>query len=427
MATYRVYDNILFKLENVFLRVENEVDMEINSLLKEQSTLEQHLIDLKGKVEVLSSLKRSFELYCDSPSELQTLYRSLFKIICDKQVRLRFLQEKELLLSGYLVTIPDQTLPSVILLNKELKVRKQLQEIELLASFLVDDSRFSAFAHEVGKFNEIFDLGIESGAMDKLDSVIQLFQTFFEKIINIYNLDKAFIESLKEFRTQILLQANLITIFTPKDIETYSGLQKSYHLVRDERIALESEVDKLLYQFSMLKNGKKIIVSESKHATGELESVLFKEYAIKQKIRELRQYKVDLNNQKDSFMKDPSLDGYTQAMQQLEFVEYRFRRLMMHKNFEKPTLASRFLAASKLKVERQFHCKEQTAYNKVLFQVLHNSHISSDDKRIILRLSKPSKLINADTGKFFYQRTGKTRSLETLEVTFKKLQTYELH
>lgn len=427
MATYHVYDNILIKLENVFLRVENEVDMEINSLLKEQSALEQYLKDLKGKVEVLSALKRSFELYFDSPSELQTLYRSLFKIICDKQVRLRFLQEKELLLSSYLVTIPEQSLPSVILLNKELKVRKQLQQIELLASFLIDDLRFSAFAHEVEKFNEIFDLGVESGAMDKLNNVIQLFQTFFEKIVNIYDLDKSFIENLKEFRTQIQLQANFISIFTPKDIETFSSLQKSYRIVRDERIGLESEVDKLLYQFSMLKNGKKIIASENKHANGELESVLFKEYAIKQKIRELRQYKVDLNNQKDSFMKDPSLDGYAQAMQQLEFVEYRFRRLMMHKNFEKPSLASRFTIANKLKIERQFHFKEQTAYNKVLFQVLHNSHISSDDKRIILRLSKPSKLINADTGKFFYQRTSKTRSLETLESNFKKLETHELH
>jgi hypothetical protein len=427
MATYSVYNNILIKLENVFLRVEGEVDQEISSLLAEQENLNLQLVDLKGKVEILSSLKRSFELYCDNEKELQNLNRSLFKALSDKQLKLRFVQEKEILLNGYLVPMPDAKLPTVISLNRELKIRKKLQEIELLASFLAEDPRFSAFSEEVERANEIFDLSIESGATDKLESVIDLFQHFFDKVINIYEIEKVFIEDFKEFRAHILVQANQVPSFQPKECETFNCLQKVQRRLCEERLVLEKEVDHLLYQYGMIQNGKKIIIAETKNANNELESILFKEYAIKQKIQELKQYKVDLNSQKDSFMKDPTLDGYTEAVHQLELVENRFRRLMLHRNFEKSTLGSRFFATNKDKIVRPSKGQECPSYNKILFQVLHNRHISSQDKIVILRLSKPSKLINAHSGKFFYQRTGKTRSLQKLQNSFKKLQAQDLH
>ena len=427
MATYSVYDNILIKLENVYLRVEMEVDKEITTLSNNHLTLNRQLTDLRGKIEILNALKRSFELYCNDEDEMKRLHQSLFKVLCDKQIQLRMLQEKELLLSSYLVLSPETTLPTVMQINKEFKLRKYLQEIELLASFLSEDLRFESFVNEIERANEMFDLAIESGAIDKLENVVSLFQNFFEKVLHMYEIDPSLINEFKDFRSQILVQADNISLFVPQDVESIHNMQKSHKTVRDERMRLEQEVDRLLYQYTMFQSGRKTIFAEIRHSGGELESIIFKEYAIKQKIQELRQYKVDLNNQKDDFMKDPTLDGYTEAVQQLEHVENRFRRLMMHKNFEKQTLVSRFFAANKVKTEHQFRTEEQTPYHKVLFQVLHNNHISSQDKLIILRLSKPSKLINTLSGKLFYQRTGKTRSLQTLEESFLKLQTSELH
>lgn len=419
MSTYSVYDNILIKLENKYLRVEMEVDKEINSLFAHHSTLQQQLIDFKGKVEVLTSLKRTFELYDDQPDEIMNLSRSLFKVLCDKQIKLRFLQEKELLLNGYVV-MPELNMPNIMQLNREYKLRKQLQEAELLSSFLSEDTRFTSFLPEINRANEMFDLAIQSGANDILQNTLEYFHHFFEKILNIYDIDADLIAEFNEFRTQILFQENSVPMFTPKEVDNIKNLKKTLKTVREERVSLELDIDKLLYQFTMFQNGKKIVLAEIKNTSGELQSILFKEYAIKQKIQELRQYKIDLNNQKDSFMRDPTVDGYTEAVQQLEIVENRFRRLLMHKNFEQQTPASRFFTSNKVK-------NEETAYNKILFQVLHNNHVYSKDKMVILRLSKPSRLINTHSGKFFFQRTGKTRSFQHLEDSFKKLQTHELH
>jgi hypothetical protein len=427
MATYSVYDNILIKLESVFLKVEMEVDREITELLTNHQQLEIQLSDLKGRVEVLNSLKRTCELYCDNEAELHNLHRALFKTLCDKHLQLRFLQEKELLLNGYLVPMPEMRVPTVIELNKELKLRKRMQEIELLSSFLVDHSGFSQYVAELEKANEIFDLAVESGASDSIEETINIFQNYFEKILNIYNLDHAFLEQFKDFRTQIVLQANTIPSFIPNDVFSSQTLQAAYKRTQQERITLELEVDKLLYQFTMFQNGKKMILSEIKTTSGELESVIFKEYGIKQKIQELRQYKTELNSQKDTFMRDPTVDGYAEAVKQLEEVEHRFKRLMLHKNFDKEALVARFFSANKTKVEKRFVSTDHTPYNKILFLALHNAHIGSEDKIVILRLSKPSKLLNSNSGKFFYQRTAKTRSLRSLENNFKKYQMEELH
>jgi hypothetical protein len=88
---------------------------------------------------------------------------------------------------------------------------------------------------------------------------------------------------------------------------------------------------------SSFKNAKEMVRSELKKTSCELEQVLFKEYAIKQRIQELRDYKIVLNSQKNNFMKDPTIDGYTEAMHQLQAVENHFQRLIMHKNFAKAT------------------------------------------------------------------------------------------
>lgn len=427
MATYSVYDNILIKLESVFLKVEMEVDREITQLLTEHNKLVSQLTDLKNKVEVLNSIKRSGELYFDNEVELNNLKRALFKILSDKQILLRFLQEKELLLNGYLIPLPEMKLPSIVELNKEYKLRKKLQEIELLSSFLIDHPSFERFLPELEKATEIFDLAIESGASDKFEETVNIFQNYFEKMLNIYDLEEDFLEQFKDFRSQILLQANQLTPFTPPHVESLYMLQEVYKSVQIERLAVEHEVNKLLYQFTMLQNGKKIIQAEIKNMNGELESVLFKEYAVKQKIQELRQYKSELNSQKDNFLKDPTVDGYTQAVKQLESVEQRFRRLIMHRSFDKQAVASRFFSGTTSKSDRSYISEEQSAYSKMLFQALHNYHISSEDKATILRLSKPSKLINSNSGKFFYQRTAKTRSLKSIENTFKKYQINEVH
>ncbi|MBA2655082.1 MAG: hypothetical protein H0U71_08480 [Gammaproteobacteria bacterium] len=423
MSTYSVYNNILIKLENVFLRVEMEVDAEITSLLTQHNKLNGHLVDLKEKVESLNALKRSCDLYCNDPVELESLNRDLFTTLCNKKIKLRFLQEKELLLNSHLSQGTEAELPTLIQINKEFKLRKNLQEIELLSSFLTEDQRFSPYIDEINCANEMFDLAIESGATDKLENTISLFNNLFEKALNIFELELEFKDEFKKFAGEISLQASAVSMLNADDITSRASLQTCFKYVRDERIKLELEVDKLLYQFAMFQNGKKIIIAEAKNASGELESILFKEYAIKQKIQELKQYKIELNSQKDSFMKDPTIDGYTEAVQQLESVESRFRRLMMHKNFDKNTIASRFFATTKAPAEP----KVGTPYNKILFQVLHNSHIASQDKMVILRLSKSSKMLNTNSGKLFFQRTGKTRSLQTLEATFEKFQTYEVH
>lgn len=426
MATYSVYDNILIKLENVFSQVEMEVDREMADLSKDHRQLELQLSDLKGKVEVLNSLKRTCELYCDNIQELNTLHREVFNTLSNKHLRLRFLQEKELVLNSCLLPLPEIKLPTVIELNKELKIRKRLQEIELLSSFLMDHANFSAYRVELEKAQEIFDLALESGATDSLEEMINIFENYFEKVLNMYDLTTEFLKEFKDFRTQILLQASSIPSFVPNDVLSSQSMLATYQKTKQERQDLEQEVAKLLYQFIMFRNGKKIIQIEIKNISNELESVIFKEYAIKQKIQELRQYKSELNNEKDCFMKDPTVDGYAHAVKQLEMVQHRFKRLMQHKKFDRDVLINRFYSANRAKSEKRYQVAEQTPYNKILFLTLHSPEVSSQDKIAILRLSKPSKLLHSNSGKFFYQRTTKT-SLQNIEKTFKKYQMQELH
>lgn len=426
MSSYRVYDNILIKLEHVFLRVETEVDREIVALTMEHERLNAALSDLKRKIEVLNSLKRSYNLYGDEAIELHNLNRTLFRVLCDKQIQLRFLQEKEILISGYLLPVPQVQLPSVSQINKEYKLRKRLQEIELLASFLLEDRMFAALTQELERANELFDLALESGESASLESIIVLFSNYFEKIMNAYDLPQDLVDEFKAFEAQISLQANSVTMLNSQELASVTTLQQSFKKVHDDRINLELEIDKLLYQFNMFQNGKKIILAELRNVGGELESILFREYAVKQKIKELRQYKIELNDRKHNFMKDPTVDGYADAVAQLESVENRFRRLVMHKSFDKNTQFGHFLAVNKPQMRRQLN-EEKSPYNKILFQIMHSSHISSLDKALILRLSKPSKLVNSRSGKLFFQRPSKSRSLKTLEQTFKKLALSELH
>lgn len=427
MGTYSVYDNILIKLESIYLKVEMEVDREITALVSQATLLNQQLNNLKNKAEVLNTLKRSFDLYCDRPDELCLLARSLLKILSDKQIQLRILQEKEVLLHGYTLPFPEVKLPSVIEINKELKLRKQLQEIELLSSFLADHPRFENYLDELEKANGVLDLSIESGAMDKLEAAVDFCQHFFEKVLNFYNLDPNLLDEFKSFREQIILQAHYVSTFKPESVNSLTCLEKTYKETKNQRVLLEREVENLLYQFGMFSNGKKIILLETKNITGELESLIFKEYAVKQKIQELKQYKFDLNLQKQCFMRDPTVDGYLEAVKQLELIESRFNRLTLYKNMDKQNLANRFFAADKPRVEKRITYNEQTPYNKILFMVLHNTHITSEDKAIILRISKPSKLINTCSGKFFYQRTAKTRSVDAIVNSFKKCHNHELH
>src|SRR5262245_19021888 len=119
MATHRIYDNFLIQFENVFLKVELEVDREILALIPECKKLSQQLKDLKEKADTLNALKRSFERYYDQEVELNTFSRLLFKTLCKKQIHLRFLQEKEILLNGYLASTTEKNLPTIVEVNKE--------------------------------------------------------------------------------------------------------------------------------------------------------------------------------------------------------------------------------------------------------------------------------------------------------------------
>lgn len=427
MATHRVHDNILIKLESVFLKVEREVDQEISDLLSEERGFERRLKDLKTRLEALNSLKRSYELYCDNEAELHNLKRSLFKILGDKQIQLRMLSEKQLLLESQLIPVPDATLPSVIELNKDLKIRKRLQEIELLSGFLAEHPSFNIFRKELDKANQIYDLAIESGALDKLEETINLFQNFFEKIENLYDLDEQFLQEFGDFKAQIALQANAVPYFTGQEIFSTQELNACSKRITIALVTLENEVDRLLFQFTMLQSGKKVILLEIKNTSGELESIIFKEYALRQKIQELRQYKIDLNSQKENFMKDPTVDGYNEAVRQLESAELRFKRLVTQKNQDKQNLINRFFAAHRAKTERKFVTVSNAQYQKTLFQALHNCHICGEDKITILRLSKPSTLINANTGHYFYQRAGKVKALANAEQNIRKFQLHEVH
>jgi hypothetical protein len=421
MATYRIYDNILIKLENVFLDVEIEVDKEITSLLMNYNKLDHQLNDLKEKIEILNSLKRSFELYYDNKDELGSLNRSVFKILCNKHIEQRFLQEKELLLNGYLAQAPRFKLPTIIELNKEYKLRKKLQEAELLSNFLTEDSRFNSHTDELNEANECFNLAIESGATDKLEGSLTLFQLFFEKVVHIYNVDYELAEEFKNFRSEIRSQANNTPLFRAQEINDLCALQALYQHAQAERVKLEQDINKLLYQFVLLQNGKKMILIEIKNISGEIESVLFKKYALKQKIEELRQYKIELNEQKHNFMKDPTVDGYSESLQRLKEVEKRFRRLMMHKNFEKQMVRKSFFLSNKTEMTPKIR-DETISYHKTLFLVLHNKHLSAQCKRTLLRLSRPSKLTYTNSGRIFFRRRDeKICSLYKLEESFKKL------
>lgn len=427
MAVYSVYENIIMKLESVYLQLEMEIDREIASLVGGQNRLRRQLQDLKDKIEILNSLKRNFEIYCNKETGLEELRRSIFSTLCEKQVVLRLLQEKELLLNGYLIPLSDKKLPSVIEINKEYKLRKKLQEVELFSGFLSEQDGFEEASDAIEKANAHLDEAIDSGASDVLEKVITEFQNIFEKILHIYNIEPHHLQKFKDFRAQISAQLGRISPFTLQEVDSDAGLSQCYNNIRTQKNIIENEVDKLLYQFSMFENGKKIVLLEIKKVTGELESIIFKEYAIKQKISELKQQKIDLNNRKENFFKEPTVDTYANAMSQLDQIENRFRRLIMHRNFEKPNLATRFFTITKTAEEAKNMSEVNTSYNKTLFQLLHNNHVSSQDKLTILCLSKQSKLINAQTGKFFFQRVGKTRASQSSEAIIRRLQCSDLH
>ncbi len=150
--------------------------------------------------------------------------------------------------------------------------------------------------------------------------------------------------------TALITERNILSLQLndlKSKVEILNSLNRSFDLYSDQHIEFDEIKHKLLYQFAMLQNGKKILLLEIKNLSGELESLIFKEYAIKQKIQELRQYKTDLNNQKECFMKDCTVDGYTEAVKQLELVENQFNRIMYHRNLDKQNLVSRFFAVSR--------------------------------------------------------------------------------
>lgn len=427
MTASTVYENIIMKLESVYLNSELEVDEEIAALMNEHQILDKELNDLKIKIEVLNSLKRSFELYGGHASDLDTFRRSLFDTLCDKQIVLRLLQEKELLLQSYLLPIPDMQLPTVIGVNKEYKLRKRVQEVEFISSFLSEHKCFEKFAFEIEKADTKLDIAIETGTTDKLEEAVELFFSIYEKILNFSHLEEGALQELRDFRSKILLQAYRIIPFIPEDVASMHSLSECYKNICEEVKVLELEVNKLLYQFAMFQQGKKMILLEIKQASGELESVIFKDYSFKQKIQTLQQIKIDLNAQKENFLKDPSFENYTEAMKNREEIENRFRRLMVHKTFEKTNLLSRFFNGTKHKASEDSNQDDENRYSKVLFQVLHNSHITSQDKLSILRLAKQSKLITANSGKFFYQRFAKTQTVQNMEKIFKDLSSTEIH
>jgi hypothetical protein len=418
MARYSVYNNILLKLEYVCLHVEMKVDREIVFLLKKYDKLKQQLESLKSKIEILNSLKKSYELFCHNKSELRNLINSIFEFLCDQHILLRFVQEKELLLNNHIKN-SNTDIPSIMQLNHEFKLRKKIQEIELLSAFLSEDSRAKPLRDKIKSANGIFDLAISDGSREKLENMVEFFDNLFDKTLNnIYNLDLDFITDFKDFKLKISLQANKISLFKLTDIESLTKLYQLYEKVRGKRIALETEIENLLYQFTMLQNGKNRISLEIKNTSGEFETLLFHEYAIEQKIRELRHYKVELNSQKDNFMKDPSMDGYKEVLHQLEAVQSRFRQLVTQRN-DKNNSSTALYLFSKIKNHHKPKHEARTSYNKILFQALHNSHISSEAKLIILRLSKPSKMMTNHQSKFLDHHTGSTHSFGQNEKSLK--------
>jgi hypothetical protein len=211
------------------------------------------------------------------------------------------------------------------------------------------------------------------------------------------------------------VQARQISPFLQNDVMNQEAFSHLYIQIQRQRLQLEKQVEKAMYHFAKLSDGRKSILNEIKNDRNSIETMLFKIFHEKEIIHQLHICKAELVSQKNHFLDEAVITDPEQAEREYEILEKKFRKIIARNIFDKPNLLERLFIASKNKPQRLYIQNEKSLYNKVLTEVLNNDNISLRDKQIIIRLARDSSLINTHTGKFFFQRSGKTNTRHLLD------------
>lgn len=422
MAGNQSSQQLFVELNALYDRAEKDIQTEISKKKNAHQKVEAELNILKGKYEVLTHL----QTFSEDSKELQTFRNDIFRKIVEQQFLLRLKREKEILLYGFILKInhmQDITMPTVVELNCEYRVRKQKIFCELVSGFLAEERGYEKYHDFISDANNELDRAIDLGDIDVLTEAINLYKRIFADVLNdekISSANKEKFDAYSKFITKLIEKTPPITC---DEVLSREAIQTAYMKVKMERQKQDSLVEKFYYQFHMLYSMKQphMIEAELRKIRSELETLVFKEYNLQRDIIQLTDDVLALIAQKKQFCEKPNIHNYEEAMTNFTLIEKRFKRVLSEAKFSKPSFIEKFFTVEKGSLERSYIKEEQSNFQHVLQQILNNDNISIHQKRDLVRLSRESVLVNTHTGKFFFQRAGKTGTrlmLDELESNF---------
>src|SRR5262249_14847515 len=160
---------------------------------------------------------------------------------------------------GYFKSVEPAQMPSIRDLNKEYLIRRKQVECDLLARYLMEENGFEQYKEEIACANEALDRAIDLGDIKELADCIEVYYQIFENILKDNTISARNQEKFITFRNEILAQAKYIPLFSQCEVtcaETFSHLFKN---IQKQRFQLEKQVEKAMYHFAKLSDGRKSI------------------------------------------------------------------------------------------------------------------------------------------------------------------------
>lgn len=416
MSSNSAYQQMIVKVNTVYEPVEGDISNELMKLAHTHSSITANLNLLKDKHDVLSSLVETCFSYPEDSLEIKKIREEVYQKICEHQLILRLLQEKEILLYGYIINlnhIEQFPIPSIVELNREYKVRKKKIECELLSSFLIEEYGYEKFRDIISDANNALDRAIDLGDIHELSAAENLYQELFSGILEDKSLALDLKNKFAQYREHIEKQIDKIHPLKNEETLSLETIQKTFSELKHQRQEKQKLVEKLLYQFFMLHMKKKVVNAELREVRKHLQTLVFKEHTIQRNMNQLQNDQESLFRQKQQFLDKPSLPSYDEALNHLNDIEKKLKHMLYKVLPEKND-------AKDLKFN----------FQDLLEAISNNDSISIQHKRSLVRLAKDSILVNTHTGKFFFQRSSKSGGsryfLDELESRFNQLTSYSL-
>lgn len=417
MGASTAYQQMIAKVDTSYKLAEKKIEVELDKVAAEHNKAVEKLETLKDKHEVLLYLNEFFTKSGSDETLLNNITNDLFKLIKSKKLQARLNAEKELLLFGYLSKMghhTDISLPSIIDLNKEYRVRKHKVVCDILSSYLLEEEGFERYKEELEDAVNAATRATDLGTIEELEHSSKLFQKIFQKIGDDHSLGEHRLNFIS-YSTDIVNQMKKQPPVRLDEVKSKEALRTTHEKLKAQRRQDEKDLSKQLYQLNMLRCDLVTIKKDLSKIRTELEASLFNTTKQERILNQLREDLQALDFQREQFLNKPSIANYEEAMANLDLIEKRFKRIVTEAAFGRPSLVERFFTINKTEVERTYIREEKTNFHHVLEQVLKNENISPDKKRDLVRLSRESVLVNTHSGKFFFQRTGKTHTRQNLD------------